>query len=680
MHPCLHLLLLSFSELVRLTQCARSATANEARILERDQDSVATPLQVIHDFIPKKGTKKAKLHHFVESFEFFDGPDPTYGHVKYLNRSDSQSHVPRPLVDIDERSGHAFLYAEPSHNVSEPPRSLRLESRLKLEKNSLLIGDFRHLPDLCGSWPAFWLLGEEPWPRNGEVDIVENVGGELAIVNEQTHTALHTEQSCHVGQERETHFMNHGFFFKKDCAWKWGKNAEGCTVLRMDRHSFGTKFNERKGGAYAVLWTDSFFEMWFWTRPKVPRDVKNGIVSVESMKKWGLPYARFNLGNLCSPNHFRNMSIIMNTAFCGGFAGKTFKTMCPFHGRRNGAVYWQTHNGDDNCVKFFSMKHGRTDVRNKAYWEIQSLRVYRYPQPEVPKYNTPFYPILTPGAEWCRNPAGPAWKVEDVKVNQCIAYMDKGSHEKFQIGHVAKVTEPHCASLPSARAPASADELELSDDGDDEVEEIYEAAPALVQLDHEFAQVAAKTLETQSFLEVDNMAPRCHRTNTEYGNWMEGACGASNTLALYAEDTCVENLLSQDWFNKSAQISNTSMTIQLCQEACVKMGQDCGYYNFHRGKGWCPNSCWLKKSLRCGAKGYTSALGWVSGPRVCPKKRKLCTMTYNVPAKTRDSKIKYGTELMCFNSKASCPEGCAWQEGRCMKAGTSSSISDSAPA
>ena len=54
----------------------------------------------------------------------------------------------------------------------------RFEARIKIPKGQ-------------GIWPAFWLLGDDidrvGWPQCGEIDIMENVGGEPAI----NHSSLH---------------------------------------------------------------------------------------------------------------------------------------------------------------------------------------------------------------------------------------------------------------------------------------------------------------------------------------------------------------------------------------------------------------------------------------------------------------------------------------------------------
>ena len=68
-----------------------------------------------------------------------------------------------------------------------------------------------------------------------------------------------------------------------------------------------------------------------------------------------------------------------------------------------------------------------------------------------------------------------------------------------------------------------------------------------VELEHQFARPAAtEAPDMESLLEVGvdsegevdagAAALKCHRRDTEYGNWMNGACGGSDTLALNADD------------------------------------------------------------------------------------------------------------------------------------------------
>jgi beta-glucanase (GH16 family) len=47
-------------------------------------------------------------------------------------------------------------------------KSVKLEGNRNYNKG-LFILDVKAMPGVCGMWPAFWSLGEEPWPVKGEV-------------------------------------------------------------------------------------------------------------------------------------------------------------------------------------------------------------------------------------------------------------------------------------------------------------------------------------------------------------------------------------------------------------------------------------------------------------------------------------------------------------------------------
>jgi hypothetical protein len=47
-------------------------------------------------------------------------------------------------------------------------KSVRLEGK-KNYNHGLFVLDVKAMPGVCGMWPAFWSLGQEPWPVKGEV-------------------------------------------------------------------------------------------------------------------------------------------------------------------------------------------------------------------------------------------------------------------------------------------------------------------------------------------------------------------------------------------------------------------------------------------------------------------------------------------------------------------------------
>jgi len=64
------------------------------------------------------------------------------------------------------------------------------------------------IPAAKGSWPAIWMLPSDkreagiPWPKCGEIDIMEHITHKLDTV----HVSLHTELYNHVLRTQRTHF------------------------------------------------------------------------------------------------------------------------------------------------------------------------------------------------------------------------------------------------------------------------------------------------------------------------------------------------------------------------------------------------------------------------------------------------------------------------------------------
>jgi beta-glucanase (GH16 family) len=67
------------------------------------------------------------------------------------------------------------------------------------------------MPDAIGVWPAFWLLGNGPWPTTGEIDVMEYVGEK-----DWTGVAIHGP-----GYSGETPFVDRFYFADGEDATGW---------------------------------------------------------------------------------------------------------------------------------------------------------------------------------------------------------------------------------------------------------------------------------------------------------------------------------------------------------------------------------------------------------------------------------------------------------------------------
>jgi hypothetical protein len=216
--------------------------------------------------------------------------------------------------------------------------------------SGLFVLDLEHMPQGCGTWPAFWMCGPN-WPNGGEIDIIEGV-------NTQTNdlTTLHTSDGCNMYNEDASQFT--GSFVTRDCYISDPNQAsnQGCGIS-SNSQNFGSGFNNLgSGGFYVTEWQSDHISVWFFTRGNAPGDLVNGNPNTGS---WPTPVAKFDLGNDCTPSHFSQMQIIINLTFCGDWAGSVFGSMCPGLGDCNSYV------------------QNNPNAFGNAYWLINSISIYQ---------------------------------------------------------------------------------------------------------------------------------------------------------------------------------------------------------------------------------------------------------------------------------------------------------------
>ncbi|KAG9076025.1 hypothetical protein FRC06_009755, partial [Ceratobasidium sp. 370] len=285
---------------------------------------------------------------FLSGFDHIAIADPTHGRVNYVNQATAQS------LNLTYASGNTFIMRadyKTKLSSSGPGRnSVRIQSK-KQYSTHVEVMDVRHMPQGCGSWPAYWTTNTANWPAGGEIDIIEGV-------NDQSPNAmtLHTTSGCTQPASRAMY----GTATQLDCNTQVNGNA-GCGVKSPDGNSYGPSFNANGGGWYAMERTTSYIKIWFWSRNSgnTPASVKSGSSSVDT-SGWGQPTALF-VNNSCDMNsHFGPENIIINLTFCGDWAG-------------NSAVYAGS-GCPSTCVDYVN---NNPAAFANAYWDIASLRVYQ---------------------------------------------------------------------------------------------------------------------------------------------------------------------------------------------------------------------------------------------------------------------------------------------------------------
>jgi hypothetical protein len=238
----------------------------------------------------------------VSGFNWINTTDLSGGFVSYQNQQDALSQglysVDAATEAVTLRVDTTSVYAADGSEGGRP--SVRIESKLPVNKG-LVIGDFAHMPgSVCGSWPAFWMYGPN-WPNNGEVDIVE--GANTALKNLMS---AHTADGCTLPSTGFT-----GSQSNTDCTSPGSNGDLGCSYVppTTDSYSFGDTFNAIGGGVYALEWTDEAIKIWHFPRTAIPDDIT---AKQPDPSTWGEPEALFGGSNCDVDDYFNDMSIVLN--------------------------------------------------------------------------------------------------------------------------------------------------------------------------------------------------------------------------------------------------------------------------------------------------------------------------------------------------------------------------------
>jgi hypothetical protein len=248
-----------------------------------------------------------------DKWDFFEEADPTHGLVKYIGLEEANASSLVGIISGGPADGGVYLGVDFSNKSPQGRRSVRLESKKTFGRH-LMIADIFHMPSICGGWQALWAVGPD-WPSSGEIDYVESVHDAPT-----KRMSLHTTDGLMIS--------NHSMYMKgnleKDSCGPDDQNA-GCTVLdAADSASSGSKFNEHSGGIFAADFSSKGVQMWFFPRgSSVPTDITNGTPS-PSETTWGKPNGMFMGENVNWDHFFKNLKIVINTTFCGDWAGKTW--------------------------------------------------------------------------------------------------------------------------------------------------------------------------------------------------------------------------------------------------------------------------------------------------------------------------------------------------------------------
>lgn len=296
---------------------------------------------------------------FFDGFMTYTGVDPTHGTVNYTDMAFAakQGYLAFNYHAQDNRT-RARIGVDSVEDAANGRNSIRMSTKKTFSAGTLLVADINHIPVGPGLWPAMWLLGTGgEWPGRGEIDFLEYVHD--TPYNSMT---LHTAPGCSA-ENSTTAFT--GQLQDADC--NAGQAAKGCSIhapantssLGQNFASAGHAFNAQGGAVYVTEWTSAGIKIWAFARDVVPASL-NG--EHPSTAGFPTPLASF-AGSGCDwEKSFQDMTLIINTDFCGDWAGKVWA--------ESGA---QKTTGVDSCDAYVKQN---PEKFKEAFWEIASIKVY----------------------------------------------------------------------------------------------------------------------------------------------------------------------------------------------------------------------------------------------------------------------------------------------------------------
>lgn len=154
---------------------------------------------------------------------------------------------------------------------------------------------------------------------------------------------------------------------------------EGCTAVHDRNGTLGKPVNENGGGIYVLEWdpANGYIKSWVFS-PDIPQNLQDAVDTASSEdpvvpdpSSWGLPYAYFAIGDGsgCAADHFQNMRLVFDLAFCGTVSGNRFGRECAAEAE----AFAATDDGGDpdpvgTCDAYVASD---PDALEEAYWKIK---------------------------------------------------------------------------------------------------------------------------------------------------------------------------------------------------------------------------------------------------------------------------------------------------------------------
>ena len=175
---------------------------------------------------------------------------------------------------------------------------------------------------------------------------------------------MHTTDGCSIaGSDQTAKLQTTNCYYKENYNSGCGSKLEAATIP----NNYGKPLNDNGGGVYVTEWTASYVKHWFFPRGAIPPSITQGAPDIS---QFGKPTVNQQGPGCTIDEHFGNMNIIINTDFCGDWAGEVYAYFpnCP----QNTAIA----SSRDRCVDYVG---NNPAAFMEAYWDFNSIRVYQMP-------------------------------------------------------------------------------------------------------------------------------------------------------------------------------------------------------------------------------------------------------------------------------------------------------------
>jgi len=312
--------------------------------------------------------------------------DETHGAVDYLSKEDAFK--------------HGVIKTHPSHvniGVGAKTQPLKRASVMLHSKQAwrpdagfIVAMQYNHVPYGAGVWPAFWLMNSDVlWPHGGELDIMEYANDEVSKVT------FHTGQNCMLnGRRLGQCFGRHKDGMKgpgpSNCNTNYFKNLLGCRPRQVQRSG---EWYAKNPGVMAAVWDASGVSVYHIPKAEIPADLASDKPKPEGWGRWRTAYIPFD-ERTCF-DAAKPQEIVLNIALCGDWAGGAWARSPA--ARRTGFMSPRCRPGAlstpsrDCCTQFVDSPGSESYFRSRAYFDIESIKVFEPEGEDLPKLGSGTY-------------------------------------------------------------------------------------------------------------------------------------------------------------------------------------------------------------------------------------------------------------------------------------------------